>query len=415
VKVTFTFKKEPSMLELLAKMPIEKALSRVHPALVAFAAAFLLAGCGPDTTSGPPPLSESAPKVIEGYADLVFTTYSDTLDGAKGIDTSLDALVKTPSDMALAAAKQTWLDARNAYGQSEAFRFYGGPIDDADGPEGRINAWPMDESYVDYVDADPAAGIINNPATYPTIDGPLLTSLNEKDGEKNISTGYHAIEFLLWGQDKNASGPGARPFTDYVVGAGGTAANQDRRGAYLLATGKLLIADLTLVHGEWTDGGAYRTSFMKLPPEEALRNILLGMGSLSGAELAGERMQVAYDTKEQEDEHSCFSDNTITDLANNARSIQNVYLGKYKDLDVPGLDELVRERDPALDKRMQEELAASIAAIEAIPGAFDQAIQGDDAAEGRVRVAAAIKALRTQTTTIVEIATLLGITLNIEE
>jgi putative iron-regulated protein len=126
-------------------------------------------------------------------------------------------------------------------------------------------------------------------------------------------------------------------------------------------------------------------------------------------------MQVAYDTKEQEDEHSCFSDNTHQDLLNNARAIQNVYLGKYGDLDVPGIDELVRERDPVLDQRMQSELAASIAALEAVPAPFDQAILGDDAALGRKRIATAIAALRTQTTTIVQVADLFGIQLNIEE
>jgi putative iron-regulated protein len=183
----------------------------------------------------------------------------------------------------------------------------------------------------------------------------------------------------------------------------------------LRTTGKLLLADFTPVVAEWAAGGAYRTAFAKLPPEESLRRILLGIGSLSGAELAGERMQVAYDTKEQEDEHSCFSDNTLADLTNNAQSIQNVYLGKYGNLDVPGLDEIVRERDPALDQRMQEQLAATIAAIGAIPGPFDQAMTGADTSEGRMRIAAAIKALRSQTTTIVDIAILLGISLNIEE
>jgi len=176
-----------------------------------------------------------------------------------------------------------------------------------------------------------------------------------------------------------------------------------------------MVSDFTPVLGEWAEGGAYRKSLAVLPPEQSLQRILLGMGSLSGAELAGERMQVAYDTKEQEDEHSCFSDHTIVDLSNTARSIQNVYLGQYGDLDVPGLDELVRERDPALDKRLQQEIAASIAAIEAIPESFDQAIKGADTDEGRVRVAAAIKALRQQTSTIVEVATLLGIELNIEK
>jgi putative iron-regulated protein len=375
----------------------------------------VLVGCGSPETNGPSALPENAPQVIDGYAQVVSATYKDVLAKATALDGSLEAFVANPSEMTFSVAKQTWLDSRDSYGQSEAFRFYGGPIDDEDGPEGRINAWPLDESYIDYVDGQPTAGIINDAMAYPTIDQPLLISLNEKDGEKNIAAGYHAIEFLLWGQDMNATGPGNRPFTDYVSGAAGTAMNQDRRGSYLRTSGDLLINDLKPVVAEWEPNGAYRTSFVKLAPEEALRRILLGMGSLSGAELAGERMQVAYDTKEQEDEHSCFSDNTIKDLANNARSIQNVYLGKYGTLDVPGLDEMVRERDPELDKRLQEQLEASISAIEAIPGPFDQAMMGPDTAEGRVRIAAAIKALRAQTTTIVDIAILFGISLNIEE
>ena len=80
-----------------------------------------------------------------------------------------------------------------------------------DGPEGLINAWPLDEAYIDYVEGDPAAGVVNDPDTYPTIDAELLTSLNEQGGEANISTGWHAIEFLLWGQDLSTDGPGDAP------------------------------------------------------------------------------------------------------------------------------------------------------------------------------------------------------------
>jgi putative iron-regulated protein len=393
----------------------KSALFRAGCVSVLSAAAFLSLGCSDPATSGPLPLSESAPPVVEGYARLVHATYTDAVDAQTALDTSIEAFLAAPSEASFESAKGAWLAARTPYGQTEGFRFYGGPIDDDDGPEGRINAWPMDEAYVDYVQGDIGAGIINDPATYATIDEGLLAMLNEMGGEKNIASGYHAIEFLLWGQDMNVDGPGTRPFTDYVTGGTGTASNQDRRAAYLRAAGKLLAEDLGLVLGEWNEGAPYRVSFNALPPEEALRRILLGIGSLSGAELAGERMQVAYDTKEQEDEHSCFSDNTLADLLNNARSIQNVYTGEYGTFNYQGIDELVRERDVQLDERVKAEMAASIAAIEAIPAPFDQAIQGDDSAEGRKRVLAAIGALRKQTTSIVEVATLLGITLNIEE
>jgi len=394
---------------------IKPKVRTMTTAVLATALAGLLTGCGSEPASGPRPLAETAPPVIEGYTLLVHSTYNQAHGQVASLNAALNALVASPSEETLESARQAWLLAREPYGLTEAFRFYGGPIDDTDGPEGRINAWPMDEAYVDYVASDPNAGIINDPMTYPMIDEATIASLNEKDGEKNIATGYHAIEFLLWGQDLNADGPGQRPFTDYVVDTG-TAANQQRRGQYLQAASGLLLTDLGDVTSAWdkTDG-AYAAEFLSIPPEEALRRILLGIGSLSGAELAGERMQVAYDTKEQEDEHSCFSDNTHVDFLQNARGIRNVYLGIYGQVDGPGIDVLVRERDPALDARMQEELEASIEAIEAIGKPFDQKILGDDTAVGRVQVKKAIDALRKQTATLVEVATLLGISLNIEE
>ncbi|MDI1483485.1 imelysin family protein [Polyangium sp. y55x31] len=394
----------------------KRSIRILKSAALVTAVAGLLTGCGSEEpASGAKPLSESAPPIIAAYASLVQNSYIEAMDETSSLNATLAQFVADPTEARLESAREAWLLARDPYGLTEAFRFYGGPIDDDDGPEGRINAWPMDEAYVDYVDGDPNAGIINDPATYPTIDETTIAELNEKDGEKNIATGYHAIEFLLWGQDLSADGPGQRPYTDYLVEMG-TAANQERRGQYLLAAGKLLLQDLGSVSAEWApETGAYRASFVALPPEEALRRILLGLGSLSGAELAGERIQVAYDTKEQEDEHSCFSDNTHKDLLNNAIGIQNVYLGRRASVDLPGIDELVRERDPALDARLQEEMQASIDAIEAIGKPFDQAILGDDTAAGRQKVKKAIEALRKQTSTIIEVATLLGLQLNIEE
>jgi putative iron-regulated protein len=180
--------------------------------------------------------------VVENYAKLLYANYSDTLAGAQALKTAVDAFVAAPSAASLQAAKEAWLASRPPYLQTEMARFYDGPIDNAvDGPEGLINAWPLDESYIDYVEGAPDAGIVNAVATYPTIDADLSVSLNEGQGEETISTGYHAVEFLLWGQDFNADGPGNRPFTDYVTGGGGTAANQERRGQYLRAVTGLLV------------------------------------------------------------------------------------------------------------------------------------------------------------------------------
>ena len=348
-----------------------------------------------------------APPVIDGYVAIVRASYGDTLSTATALRVAVDAFVAAPSPTTLEAAKTAWLAAREPYGQTESYRFYDGPIDNPEtGPEPRINSWPLDEAYIDYVSGSPMAGIINSPSLYPAISKELIAGRNEQGSEDNISTGYHAIEFLLWGQDTSPTGPGARPHTDYLTGF----PNHDRRGQYLKAVTGLLVDDLTAVVDAWVPGAPYEAD-LRAAPEEALRRMLQGMGALSGAELSGERMTVALDNRDQEDEHSCFSDNTHRDLRANALAIQNVYLGRYGQVDGPGLDVLVAARDAALDTKMKEQLEASLAAIAAIPIPFDQAIAGDT---GRAKVLAAVRALQAQTQTLVEIATLFGIKINLE-
>lgn len=373
------------------------------------AGALLSAGCGKE------PLEESrARPVVERYAALVNENYTDVVEKARALRTAVEAFVADPTEAKLTAAREAWLAARPAYAQSESFRFYGGPIDDEDtGPEGRINSWPLDEAYIDSVEGAPGAGIINATDEFPTLSEELLESLNERDGETNIATGYHAIEFLLWGQDRSVTGPGNRPASDFVDG--GTAPNAARRREYLRRVTDLLVKDLESVQAQWVPGGSnYAKSFTALSPEQAVQRMLTGMGALSGAELSGERMTVAYDNKDQEDEHSCFSDSTLADLYGNALGIQNVYLGRYGAQDGKGLDELVAAVDPELDKKMKERLQASLDALQAIPGPFDQAILGADSSPGRQKVKAAIDALRAQTETLVDVATVLGVELNLE-
>ncbi len=211
--------------------------------------------------------------------------------------------------------QHAWLRARDDYGVTEIYRFYEGPIDNEEnGPEGLINAWPLDESYIDYVDGDASAGIVNRPGEFPVIDADLLVSLNEEGGEENVSTGWHAIEFLLWGQDLNADGPGYRPVEDYTVNE-----NADRRRAYLSVASDLLLTHLQDMVDAWAPGtNNYRSQFASKDTDEALTDIITGIGEMSRGELAGERMTVAYEERSQEDEHSCFADNTNADIIANA-------------------------------------------------------------------------------------------------
>ena len=198
-------------------------------------AAVIVAGC---QTSGPD--DELKSEVVANYADGVHHLYSRSLTSAVSLDGAIDRFLADPTPGHLEAAKRQWLIARDDYGPTEAFRFYDGPIDHPDnGPEGLINAWPLDESYIDYVEGNSTAGVINNPSEFPVIDADLLVSLNEEGGEENVSTGWHAIEFLLWGQDLNMGGPGERPVEDYT-----TNANADRRSNYLAVASDVLVGHL---------------------------------------------------------------------------------------------------------------------------------------------------------------------------
>ena len=188
-------------------------------------------------------------QVVEHYAKLVSATYGDALNQARAMQQDIEAFLSGPTAELLEKARDSWTAARIPYLQTEVFRFYEGPIDDEDGPEGLLNAWPMDEAYIDYVEGDASSGVVNNATDYPEIDAKLVESLNEKDGEANISCGYHAIEFLLWGQDLSADGPGARPHTDYTTGE-----NAERRSEYLRAVTGFLVAKLEEVEAEWAPG-----------------------------------------------------------------------------------------------------------------------------------------------------------------
>ncbi|MGJ3233434.1 imelysin family protein [Marivirga sp.] len=341
-------------------------------------------------------------EVVENYATIVYANYQDAHSHALALREEIKNFIEVPSQKTFQKAKEAWLLARESYGQTEAFRFYGGPIDGENGPEGQINAWPLDEAYIDYVEseANTNANIINSPEKFPEITTNFIASMNEKGSETNVSSGYHAIEFLLWGQDlSDGPGAGERKYTDYIDGEEATAKNADRRKTYLLETANLLISDLKSVMEEWTPNQQnYRATFIS-NPDQSIEKIVSGLGKLSKGELAGERMFVAYDLRSKEDEHSCFSDNTHRDIIANATGIQNVYLGKYKTfrndstISGPSIYDLVKQQEEALAEELKQTIANGLAESKKIEAPFDQQIKNE---EGRKQIAKTISLFRKQ-------------------
>ena len=305
-------------------------------------------------------------RLVLSYANMAHAAYKDSLDTAKALQTAVETYVATPTQANLDAAKAAYKAARQPYSQTEIFRFDEGfvtandqrAIGSIDSWEGQINAWPLDEALIDYVsdeydgEYNSQENIINSETITvgsvkqdtSAITPELLAEMNEIGGsEANVTTGYHAIEFMLWGQDTNGvqEGAGDRPVTDYATEAGectsGETVNEDaticeRRGAFLTAATQLLVDDLTAMEAQWQPEteNTLRSDLLARKYDNALRQIMYQMGSLALGELASERMQVAFVTGSTEDEHECFSDLTHLSYANNARGIQNVFNGSYQ-------------------------------------------------------------------------------------
>lgn len=377
--------------------------------------------------------------ILSNYAAIAQANYTDALNNAKALDKAIKAFTAAPSEATLSDAKAAWLKSRESYGTTEAFRLQNGPIDAEEGwvadaygaLEGQLNAWPLDENMIDYtIDAEgkkTSGNIIDtrgkfNPGgedskevdvTSITVDA--ITALNENGGEANVASGYHAIEFLLWGQDQDYSNftkdtitngaktAGQRPLSDYTSDA-----NADRRKAYLNAASEKIVADLEAVSGAWSGvvssdcskdaTGCYRGAILgelkgadkakNIDPKTALKQIMGGLGVFIKSELANERIAVAVLTPSEEDEHSCFSDNTHRDIAQNYQGFKNILVGQYGSIKGSSLLDKVDPKTKKVIENLMASIEAKIAKVDETAKTtahFDYQIRSDNAMAGEIK------------------------------
>ncbi|MBO9450408.1 peptidase [Tropicibacter sp. R16_0] len=396
-----------------------------------------LAATALSLSMGTAALAADKADVLTNYANIAEAKYQDSLITAQRLQAAVDALIANPSAEALQDAKDAWLASRVPYQQTEVYRFGNAIVDEW---EGKVNAWPLDEGLIDYVDASyggpsdeneyAALNIVANPSftlSGETVDAAKITpellaeTLHEADGiEANVATGYHAIEFLLWGQDLNGHGTGAgnRPWTDFAKGDDCTGGNCDRRGEYLKAATDLLVSDLEWMTAQWADGGDARNAVLE-DENAGIVTIVTGMGSLSYGEQAGERMRLGLMLNDPEEEHDCFSDNTHNSHYYDGLGVQNVYLGEYVRVNGelvsgPALADLVAAADADLDAEMRVKLATTMMALGRIKTAaesgfaYDQMLERGNAA-GEALVMGGVNGLVDQTRSIQRITATLKI------
>ena len=336
--------------------------------------------------------------ILLNYSNIAEAKYKDALTLAKKMHRSIERFMKDPNESNFNEVKDSWLEARTVYQQTEVFRF-GNPI--VDDWEGKVNAWPLDEGLIDYVDTTNYYPTENDFSNFNVIANKKLkvegefvdasiintnllsSKLHEIGGnEANVAIGYHAIEFLLWGQDLNGtkSGSGNRSYTDFDL-KNCTNDNCDRRREYLIAASQLLIEDLKYIHSVWSPKGKARQDLLN-DQKNGLKRILIGMGSLSYGELAGERMKLGLMLHDPEEEHDCFSDNTHNSHYYNVVGINNVFLGKYKSLDGkvvtgPSISSLLSEVDYGLNKKTKKSIKNTLKSMKKIVKSANKGVTYD--------------------------------------
>ena len=326
----------------------------------------LVRGADAAPAQTPRPAHDRVEAALHGHARLARESYAQAVRGLEALRRDVRAFVARPSKETLERARATWIASSDAYARTEVFRFSGGPIDDvhpvtgAHGPEGRINAWPIDEAYLDYVAGAPKGGLISDRAV-PVAESTLV-HLNAAEDDRQLTLGYHAIEFLLWGQDRDPTGPGARPYTDYLPGD----PIRERRAACLTLMVDLVLRDLRSVATEWQPGPRrYVDAFLALPPATALSRALAGPAALAAFELASERIGVPLSSGLEEDELSCFSDATLRGIAANIEGIGLVLEGQR------GVQGLLAVMDDSLATDIRVRLAGVRDLVYSIPPPFD--------------------------------------------
>jgi len=371
------------MKQLVSKLNFEIVGSLALASALTLGMSACGGGGGDDAPAGGGTTVTAAQKtaVLTTYADIALANYTDALNDAVALQSAITAFASSKSEADFNATKEAWLTARESYGTTEAFRLSEGPVDAESGwvntlygaPEGQMNAWPLDENMIDYTTeangSISSGNIIDTVGVFTPAGGSdvnvtnitkeALAALNENGGDANVATGYHAIEFLLWGQDQDYASfiddtitngalvAGMRPLTDFT-----SASNADRRLDYLSAAVELLIEDLNTTKNAWetsetnctTGVGCYRAALLSeldgadadknIDADTALTQIYAGLGVFIKSELANERMAVAVLTPSEEDEHSCFSDNTHRDIVTNYEGFKNIIKGEYKGLPI---------------------------------------------------------------------------------
>lgn len=287
------------------------------------------------------------PQIENIASNVILKTYEQLHDETSALAAALSALENNPSQPLLEDARAAWRKARQPWEQSEGFLF--GPVDQQ-GIDPSIDSWPVNETDLDAV---LSSGVSLTKTYVDGLDGTLK--------------GFHTIEYLIFGLDGNKA---IDEFTP-------------REFEYLSACSESLTGATQQLFDSWTptvgnfiknliDAGKAGESIYP-SQKAALQEIVTGLIVIAD-EVGNGKINDPFSQQNLSLEESRFSANSKQDFADNIRSIQNVYLGKYGAQDGPGISDIISTHNTTLDAEVISAIAEAINAIESIEGTFTDAI-----------------------------------------
>jgi putative iron-regulated protein len=293
-----------------------------------------------------------------------------------------------PAIFALEDCRVTWKAFYNEFLLLSPYRYYSGGLDAGfEENQNYLDLSGINYSYIDYTVNQPNAGIIKDSINYPEINQVGMLAWNQEGGEKNIALGFHVLEFLLWGEDLSATGPGMRTNNDYSK----INTENERRMKYFLDASKYLnkmIGDISL-------DAKYENNLLAMSEDEALNEILSGYMKFLKDDLIASTLLKPLESQDPKDELSDFSDNTLSNIKSKINGLlyaldgSELFLGSSESWYF--MIDFISDVDDESAQEIMASLTKASGLISQINVDFDQAIQNAFSRERLYEVVSELK------------------------
>jgi putative iron-regulated protein len=354
-----------------------------------------LAACTPKQPDELPKKGTSVNIDASAFAaqvDIVaYTSLSKASLSAQVMDSKLASFMYHPNPMSQEEVKQAWRQSYDDFLYSLVFSYL--PIQDP--PDWhtqkiayndlllQLDSGDIEGGYIDYIPGYPFSGIVNDLTL--AIDEDSIRSQHGFTDLTNASLGYHAIEFMFWGQEGKRSAhdffpqentaPVPMNETDESAhnhevkdtlddeGSFHIPQNHNRRRQYTKLLSDLLQKDLHRIQRRWEPStGYYAQLLQQSNTDNTLQAALIAGQRLISEELLQKRFQLTS---------SEFSNGSQQDLLALLTGLELWYFPKDEDQQEASLGFLMQQADAKIAEDFIQSLTTSMTCIEKMTNNHD--------------------------------------------